>query len=520
MNIPDNTNITGAVLKYGDREIIGNLGADGRIHYDKQEIRELIAGESTKTTGRYNTTAYVTYRYDTRRKTRVDSIYNLWKESPLLQNRIAQLNALVFGTEVKFIYNDSGIQEVVDRFWRVNRIRRKLDAICTDAQLNGEVFIGLFPQTSGDVLMSIYTSKQVDIDFDPANIYNINRYIVTYKDEEKGTDEQIDLMPIETYLNDIEFSQGINAGLVSKVRRALGLSGGTRVKGKGAMCHIKFNNSSGEVYGTSDFKQASDWIQDYENFVGDRFTVHEIYGSPAYDITIDTDDEEIIENRINELAGFGIGSNPVHNKSEEWKPLEHKTGGAPTSDDDTIFRGMLCAALSFPQFMLFNQDEQSRNDNNTFAVTKLAENRQAAFKEAFTDIHKFVVAVAGGDISLVDDGQILFPEIDTMSEKTKAETYVLKVGANIVSRRTAATNMGHNWDLEEEQILAEMQELNMMTDDSDMAGVMGGRFNSRQNNTASKDADDADHGDRDRRRRADATRPNTTQVVSSNRKRD
>lgn len=512
--------IVGASLRVGDKEIIGSLGLDGRIHYDKTEIRELIAGESSKTTGRYNTTAYVTYRYDTRRKTNTDNMYNLWKESPLLQNRVAQLNALVFGTEVKFIYEDATTQEVIDRFWRVNRLRRKLDAICTDAQLFGEVFFGLFPQDSGDVLLSIYTSKQVDIDFDPANIYNINRYIVTYKDEEKGTEEQLDLMPIETYLNDIEFSQGITAGLVSKVKKMLGMNGGGNIKGKGVMCHIKFNNSTGEVYGTSDFKQAADYVQDYENFVGDRFTVHEIYGSPAYDITINTDDPEVIENRINELAGFGIGSNPVHNQEEEWKPLEHKVGGVPTREDDVVFRGMLCAALSFPQFMLFNQDEQSRNDNNTFAVTKLAENRQAAFKEAFVDIHKFVVAIAGGDIATVDKGQILFPEIDTMSEKTKAETYVLKVGANIVSRRTAATNMGHNWDLELEQILEEQQELMPITADSDMAGVMGGRFSSRQNNAASANADGADHGDRDRRRRADATRPTTTQVVSSDRKRD
>lgn len=512
--------IVGATLKVNDREIIGNLGADGRIHYDREEIRELIAGESTKNSGRYNTTAYVTYRYDTRRKIKTDNIYTLWKESPLIQNRIAQLNALVFGTELKWIYDDETTQAVIDRFWRVNRLRSKLDAICTDAQLNGEVFIGLYPQKTGDVLVGIYTSKQIDIDFDPANVYNINRYILTYKDEETGKDEQIDLMPIENYLNEIEFSQALNAGVVSKVRKALGLNGGTKVKGKGVMLHIKFNNSSGEVYGTSDFEQAGDYIQDYENFVGDRFTVHEIYGSPAYDITIDTDDPEVIEDRINDLAGFGIGSNPVHNTHEEWKPLEHKIGGVPTEEDDHVFRGILCAGMSFPEFMLFNQDEQARNDNNTFAVTKLAENRQAAFKTAFVDMHKFVVAIAGGDIMTVDKGQILFPEIDTTSEKTKAETYVLKVGANIVSRRTAATNMGHNWEIEEQQILEESEMMAQLMENGDMAGALSGRFTSRQNNSASTNAGGADHGDRDRQRRADATRANTTRVVNSNRKRD
>lgn len=509
--------ISGADLTINGNKIIGTLGQDGKIHYDHDKIRELIAGESQKTTGRYNTTAYVTYRYDSKRKTNVDNVYELWKESPIIQNRINQLNALVFGTELKWIYDES-TQQIVDRFWRVNRLRDKLDAICTDAQLNGEVFFGLFPQASGDVLLSIYTSKQVDIDFNPADVYNINRFIVTYKDEEKGTDEQIDLMPLETYLNNIEFSNNINSGLISKVKKMLGGST-SGIKGKGVMCHIKFNNSSGEVYGTSDFKQGSDYVQDYENFVGDRFTVHEIYGSPAYDITIKTDDPQVIEDRINELAGFGIGSNPVHNENEEWKPLEHNTGGINSQADDKLFRGMLCAALSFPEFMLFNQSEQGNDDNNTFSITRLAQNRQARFKRAFMDIHKFVVAVAGGDINMIDQGQILFPEIDTTSEKTKAETYVLKVGANIVSRRTAAMNMGHNWDIEQQQILDEAKDLEPLMASGDFAGAMGGRFTSRQNNAASG-SDNADDGTRDRRRRSDATRADTTQVVNSDRKRD
>lgn len=504
--------IKGVDLTINGQKIIGTMGTDGKVHYDKERIRELIAGESQKTTGRYNTTAYVTYRYDTGRKTKTDSIYNLWKESPIIQNRINQLNSMVFGTNLKWVYDES-TQDIIDRFWKYNRLKRRLDAICTDVQLYGETFIALYPQDSGDVLVSTYTSKQVDVDFEPGDTYNVIRYIVTYKDEEKGIDEQYDLMPIEKYLNEVEFGGSTNKTIVSRIKKALGGNKNKIEGGKGVMIHVKFNNSSSEVYGTSDFKQSMDYTQDYENFVGDRYTVHELYGSPAFDITIDTDDPDVIENRINDLAGFGIGSNPVHNKNEEWKPLEFNKGGIQTTEDNKIFRGMLCAGMSFPEFMLFNQDENS-GDDNTYAVSKLAENRQAAFREAFIDMHKFVVAIAGGDVAKVNDGQILFPEIDTMSEKTKAETYVLKVGANICSRRTAAMNMGHNWELEKEQIINETLEFGALTNDSDFAGMMDGRFTSRENNDANINApSDTDHGDRDRRRRADATRIDTTQVT-------
>ena len=514
----------GVHIMLGGKTIVGTMGTDGKIKYDKDAINtvisEMIAGQSGKVTGKFSTTAQVVYRYDTSRKTNHDNMWTLWKTNPIMQNRINQLNALVFGKGIKYVYDDK-TKEIIDRFWRINRLRGKLNSLNTDAQLYGEVFIGLYPQQSGDVLVSFYESRQVDIDFDPGDVNNVNRYIITYKNEETGNDEQFDMMPIEKYLNNIEFANGINNGVIKRVRKALGLQGSAKIEGKGIMCHIKFNNSTGEVYGTSDFYQVSDLVQDYMDFVGDRLTIHQLYGSPSYDITIDTDDPQTIEDRINELAGFTIGSNPVHNKQEEWKPLSVGKDVITPTADDKLLRGLICAGMSFPEYMLFNQSESNGGDENTFSVTHLAEDRQSAFYDAFTDIHKVVVACAGGDPSAIDDGQLVFPEIDTMSEKTKAETYVLKVGANLCSRRTASMNMGHNWDVECQQIQEESRIFSQLTDNSDFAGALEGRFTSRQNNVANIDDEkDGDHGDRDRRRRNDATRVDTTRVINSNKKRD
>lgn len=491
------------------KHVIGTLGADNKINYNpntvKAQLQEMFAGQ---TGGSFFTTAKVVYRWDRNRKTNNDAIWNLWKVNPLMQNRINQLNALTFGRGLKWIY-DEQTQTLIDRFWRINRLKTKLNAISTDAQLYGEVFIGLFPQTSGDVLVSIYGSNQVDIDFNPGDIYNINRYMVTYRDEESNKDEQFEMMPIEKYLNEIEFSKGINTGTVQKVRKALGLNGATKVKGKGVMCHVKFNNDSSEVYGTSDFKQVFDLLPDYMNFVGDRLTVHQLYGSPAYDITIDTDDPQVIMDRIEELAGFTIGSNPVHNSKETWKPLEFTGHSSSVTGDEKILRGLICAGTGFPEYLLFNQSETSGDSDNTLALTKMAEDRQDTFKDAFSDIHRFVIAIAGGDPSVIDEGELIFPEINTMSEKAKAETYVLKVGAQICSRRTAAMNMGHNWNIEEQQILAEAETVgSLIRDNSDVAGAVGGRFTTRANNQDP----DRDDGSDDRQARAKASNI-TTQVM-------
>lgn len=495
------------------KHIVGTLGPDNKLNYNpntvKAQLQEMFAGQ---TGGSFFTTAKVVYRWDRNKKTNNDAVWNLWKVNPIMQNRITQLNSLTFGRGLKWLYEDT-TQSIIDRFWRINRLKSKLNAISTDSQLYGEVFIGLFPQKSGDVLVSIYGSNQVDIDFNPGDIYNINRYVVTYRDEEANKDEQFDMMPIEKYLNEIEFSKGINAGTVSKVRKALGLYGAAKVKGKGVMCHIKFNNDSSEIYGTSDFKQVFDLLPDYMNFVGDRMTVHQLYGSPAYDITIDTDDPQVIMDRVAELAGFQIGSNPVHNKKEEWKPLEFNHSGLESKGDEKILRGLLCAGTGFPEYLLFNQSETSGDNENTFALTKIAEDRQDTFKDAFNDIHRFVVAIAGGDPATIDDGELIFPEINTMSEKAKAETYVLKVGANICSRRTAAMNMGHNWNIEEGQILEEINTFGtLLGDNPDAAGAVGGRFTSRVNNQDP----DRDDGSDDRSARANAA--NITTQVMGNRK--
>lgn len=498
----------GYEIVLGNR-IVGTLGPDNKINYNpdtvKTHLQEMFAGQ---TGGSFFTTAKVVYRWDRNRKTNSDAMWNLWKVNPLMQNRIAQLNALTFGRGLKWIY-DEQTQAIIDRFWRVNRFKSKLNAISTDAQLYGEVFIGLFPQTSGDVLLSVYGANQVDVDFNPGDIYNINRYMVTYRDEENNKDEQFEMMPIEKYLNEIEFSKGINMSTVRKIRKALGLHGAAKVKGKGVMCHIKFNNDSSEVYGTSDFRQTFDILRDYMNFVGDRMTVHQLYGSPAYDITIDTDDPNVIMERVAELAGFTIGSNPVHNKKEEWKPLEFTHSGIEATGDEKILRGLLCAGMGFPEYLLFNQSETSGDNENTFALTKMAEDRQDTFKDALSDIHRFVVAIAGGDPATIDDGELIFPEINTMSEKAKAETYVLKVGAQICSRRTASMNMGHNWHIEEAQILQEASTFGALLEGNpDAAGAVGGRFTSRLNNQDPE----RDDGSDDRSARANAANI-TTQVM-------
>jgi hypothetical protein len=129
INMDDTRAMTPYAVILGGKTIAATMGTDGKLHYDRQAITELIAGQSGKTTGHFSTTAQVVYRYDGSRKTSHDKMWKLWKTNPIMNNRIIQLNSLVFGTGLKWIY-DKDTQAIIDRFWRVNRLRSKLDSLC------------------------------------------------------------------------------------------------------------------------------------------------------------------------------------------------------------------------------------------------------------------------------------------------------------------------------------------------------------------------------------------------------
>ena len=205
--------------------VVGTLGLDNKINYDKQSmndvVTEMIAGQSGKSSG-IITNVRVSYRWNSSRISTNNDMYTLWKVNPIIKNAVSQLNALIFGKGIKYVY-DKQTQSIIDRFWRNNKIKSKLNQISTDAQLYGEVFIALYPQSSGDVIFTAYESSQVTIDFDPANPNAVNRYIVAYKDEETNKDEQFDLMPISKYINNIEYANPISRSITTKVRKALGI---------------------------------------------------------------------------------------------------------------------------------------------------------------------------------------------------------------------------------------------------------------------------------------------------------
>ena len=477
-------------------------------------ITEGIIGQWQDKASSFTTSTSSNFRYDTSRKTNNDDLYDFWKSYGIVQNRINIMNSLILGNGISYVYPDSNTQAIIDRFWRLNRIESRLPQICTDIQLYGEAWLGLYGQKSGDILMECYEGRQIDIDANPQMPSFANAYVLSYKDEEKQSDEQITFQPIETVLNEYEFSNAVVNGAVKNARKATGK--GLNSKIKNVMAHVKVNCCSSEAYGTSDFYQASDLIKDYYGFVGDRLTIHQLYGSPIYDVTIETDNPEDIQARISELEGFTIGSNPVHNDKETWKLLNSNGGGASSAgqsamDDNHMLQSLIASSLSIPVSFLFQKTDVTGDKDNTYTMVHLAKDRQRIFRDLFTDIHKIVVMASGGDPTLIDEGEIIMPEIDTSSQKELAETYALRVQSNLTSHQTACEALGLNWEREKERIMQEHEELKEILAPDMVLGQqkLEGAVNGEQGQTRSNGGK-SDTTERDKNQRSDPTNVSKT----------
>lgn len=447
----------------------------------KVDIKEQFVDRVNTDVRSFFTSNMPNHRYDHHRKANLDDLYRAWRDNPIYQSRTMQMNSLIFGNGINIAYSDKETKKKIERFWRINRLSDKLDQIGSQAQLFGEIFVGLFPQSSGDVLIEFYDSTQIDIDFDPRFPSRAKNYVLSYYDEEKMENVKMIFKPLEKYLNDIEFvDQEIRkkVAFVPKNEESMNVMG-----------HIKFNSIPSEVYGTSDFFSVYDIINDYMGFVGDRLTIHQLYGSPIYDITIETDNKQDIIDRIEELQGFTIGSNPVHNHRETWQLLNSGSAGAGNAScdalqDDHILKGLIAGGLHMPVSFLFQTVSQNNDVENTYAMTHFAKSRQNDFKSFFNDIHRYVIHIGKGNMDNIIDAELVFPEIDTSSQKELAETYALRVTSNITSRQTACASLGLNWDEEKERILNEFEELkdilNPQQDAQKLAGNVAGSTGSSQ----------------------------------------
>jgi hypothetical protein len=408
-------------------------------------LREMIAtGRQTGSTlaSYYSeAAARANYTWDPDRKKNLDKCQDLFDKDPLIGPNVQLKTYLMFRDGISFSFANPEAQKVATEFWKRNRVNQQLEELGNTGQVDGEVFIGLWPAKAGGlVTMSLHRSANVEIDFDPDNVANHLGYLVTWREAEHSQKvKKLYFRPSAKWKPN-EFVT----------------VGGEQIAVSGAMVAVQFNQLANDVHGRPWLKRAFDPLHKYWKWRLDRVIANEKYGHVMLDVTVKSRDPKYLEDRAKAIQAMKFGDSAVHNEGERWQALQFSTGSFNVSDDEKALRGLLCSVTDTPEHLLFKQGE---NTNKASAkemglpLTAFVEYHQGKFREGFNEVHDFVWKLNG--ITEPGDGEWFFPLVTALEAETYQKRVLEQLGAGITSKATASRELGRNYEKEQALIKKE-----------------------------------------------------------------
>ena len=442
----------------GDEQDVGGgirPGAARRVSIDgvEREVREIVtlaAGGSFSS----SMDAPQPFRPPKDRTEALSLGYDLWKYDPLGGAIVALTTFFTFGRGLSI--QATGIAEkVLKKFWRKNGLGLKSKVLSDEATAFGEVFVKLVvhkEDVPGPGGKPLWRRGQVEfvpvapeivhaVEHNPVNIDDVIAYRLKYRPDAQG--------------------QGSDREVVEEEVPPLDKFDVARHDA--AMVHLKFNAASNDVFGTSDLVRIREWLGAYQDFLRDGVLINKLYRSPCFDITVRDGDQSDVRRAIRRYENWTIGSNPVHNDSEEWKILEFRGANVSQEDSRRALLLIVAAGSNLPEYMIAdgsNSNLASCRAQQLPAIRKF-EARQEAFRWFWRRIFEFVLDVAdevgqiagldperdfeGDPIWLVD---AKFPPISTETDREIVEANRIAIEDGYLSIQTASARTGLDWEQE------------------------------------------------------------------------
>ena len=445
----------GAVLggghRVGPKKLI-QLGGE------EMEVREIITMSAGGTFTANDLDAPT--RAPENRPQRLEAGYEMWKKDPMGGQIVLQTTNFTFGSGHKVTSPVERVRDVIKKFDRKNGMGRRFKRLSDESVAYGEIFLKLVPHRE-DIevpgtkkprfrwrkgqtqVVPIDPANIVGIDHAPDNVEDITNYIFAYEVEENGQKKQVEekIPPIDKF----DFDSG-----------------------KAAMIHLKLNDASNDVFGTSDLLRVAEWVNKLSEYNRDSFIINKLYRSPMIDITIIDGDETDVRRAIRRYQNFEIGSNPVHNDKEKWDILEFTGANVSQMEARRALLLMIATGVGFPEFFFADGSNSNLASSKTQIVptTKKFEDRQGIWQDFMMKLYSFVldVALEIGEVDGLDlepdfeeeffwDFDIQFPPILLLDQKDVAASNKSAIGDGYMSKATAAARMG--LDFENEKMLIE-----------------------------------------------------------------
>lgn len=388
------------------------------------------------------------------RKELLEEGYRLWKYDPLGGTVVNLTTYFVMGRGLTINYDDPMSEKVLLKFWKKNKMWVKSKQMCDEGTAYGENFIRLKVHKKNKVVGGKNIWRAGDVEFclvDPMvidsirhaadDVNNVYSYYLSHTDD-KGRDVSVEVKDISKF----------------------NLKTDTE-----CILHIKFNSSSNDPFGLSDFIRIKEWLDNYQEFLRDGVIINKLYRSPCYDIKIIDGTEDDVKNAKSRYSGWKIGSNPVHNDKEEWDILEFTGTNTSAEVSRRALLLIIAAGVDFPEYMLADGSNSNlaSTKSQQLPAVKRFEDRQDTYGESLIEIFDFVLNAKQefGTVDLKPEkdfeeenvwkGKIEFPVIAQEEDSIVAKTTVILSDAGLISKSTASMINGNSYNSEVSKMRAD-----------------------------------------------------------------
>lgn len=375
-----------------------------------------------------------------------------YARNPLAKRAINLTTEFVMGDGLTITYSNQDVKKVIEDFRanRENDVEGYEKSLCTDLQLDGEVFIQFFKDDQGQTV-----------------IVPIPPWEIIWIVSEMGFRRRV-----ESYHRIGNQSTGFPGNMESL---------NVDIPAEQVL-HVAINRHSYEVRGKAELFVILPWLKAYKDWLENRARQNYYRGAIIYDVTLDdAQPSQVSAKRAQYKQPPSPGSIAIHNSKEHWAIQESKVGAADVAEDGRQIKLMSAVGKGVPEYMLSdgeNANLASATAQQLPALRTFGSFQDVMVGQMWKPVYQQVIrnaVLAGilkemveqqdtdGDpvkdkkgatkmIKAEDAFDVVPPELESDDPKNLAQALQIATGEGWVSDETASGRMGFEYDLEQKKI--------------------------------------------------------------------
>jgi hypothetical protein len=249
-------------------------------------------------------------------------VWTIWQSNPVAKRALTIKRDYIVGSGVNFNADDPALQDILDTFWRINALDRRIREFTLQLFLFGEQCYPVFVRrTDGQVRLGYVDPGDIgDVIEHPENALDMWAVVVKSQETIKPWAER---HGERVYRIVREGSGGLQTAEQSeledwetKMLKSHGLEAYS-----GSCFYERVNSVSNQPRGYSDLLQVADWLDQHDETLFALADREQMAGYFSWDVTLTGANKDAILERAKQLRALPPkkGSVNVHNEAEVWQ---------------------------------------------------------------------------------------------------------------------------------------------------------------------------------------------------------